>query len=91
MTGLCCMHKSSGLEEFGVGARPGRPGWAHPGLPGPDYTPDYTRLRPKSFVKAMIRTPLISSFALTHSHTRFRCRTHAGSGDNPAPNDVRLP
>ena len=41
--------------------------------------------------RAMIRTPLITSFALTHSQTRFRCRTHDGSGDNPPPNDVRAP
>ena len=39
----------------------------------------------------MIRTPLITSFALTHSQTRFRCRTHDGSGNNPPPNDVRAP
>ena len=41
--------------------------------------------------RAMVRTPLITSFALTRSHTRVRCRTHDGSGDNLPPNDVRAP
>jgi hypothetical protein len=41
--------------------------------------------------RVMVCTPLITSFALTRSHTRIRCRTHDGSGDNPPPNDVRAP
>ena len=39
----------------------------------------------------MIRIALINSLALTHSHTRSRWRTHAGSGERPPPNELRLP
>ena len=38
-----------------------------------------------------IRTALITSLAAAHIHTRSWCRTQAGSGDKPLPNDVRTP
>ncbi len=42
-------------------------------------------------LRDMILSALITILALTHSHTRFSCRTQAGSGERPPPNDVRLP